>query len=118
MSRATIHRGDLYWVDWHPARGSEQARRRPALIVQTDAGNRQTKYPNTVIVAVTSAPARVPTHLEVVPSEENGLRNTSTIKCEQVLTISKERLDGYIGRLDAEIMQSVDEAIKRVFGLS
>jgi len=117
MSSHTIHRGDLFWADWHPVRGSEQSGRRPALVVQTDAGNHQTRYPNTIIAAVTTAQARVPTHIEVKPSEDNGLSSASTIKCEQLLTISKDRLDGYIGHLDTDLMQSVDDAIKLALGL-
>lgn len=38
-------RGESRWVDWSPGRGSEQVGRRPALVVQTDAANRNARYP-------------------------------------------------------------------------
>ena len=47
-------RGEIYWVNFSPARGTEQAGRRPALIVQNDRGNRFSPY--TVVVAISSAP--------------------------------------------------------------
>ncbi|MBW1753878.1 MAG: type II toxin-antitoxin system PemK/MazF family toxin [Deltaproteobacteria bacterium] len=31
-------RGEIWIVNWNPARGSEQADKRPALIVQNDIG--------------------------------------------------------------------------------
>jgi hypothetical protein len=33
-----MKRGDIYMVDFNPARGSEQAGYRPALIIQNDVG--------------------------------------------------------------------------------
>ena len=50
----TLKRGEIWWVDWSPGRGSEQQGVRPALIVQTDAANLNPKYPNTIVVAINS----------------------------------------------------------------
>jgi mRNA interferase MazF len=110
-------RGQLYWVEWEPGRGSEQQGRRPALIVQTDLGNRSPRYTNTIVVAVSTAAHDVPTHVMVEPSEANGLRRRSYILCEQLMTISKERLSEPIGELDAATMDRVDRALKRVLSL-
>ena len=32
-------RGEVWLVNWNPARGSEQAGKRPALVIQNDIGN-------------------------------------------------------------------------------
>jgi mRNA interferase MazF len=45
---ADIRRGDLYWIDWSPARGSEQAGLRPGLVVQNDVANAVSGYPVTM----------------------------------------------------------------------
>src|SRR5579862_7740433 len=90
-------RGQIYWVDWNPARGSEQAGRRPALVVQNDPFNRNTRYPNTIVVAVSTRGRDVPVHVMLEPTVENGLRERSYVKCEQVMTISKDRLEERIG---------------------
>jgi mRNA interferase MazF len=110
-------RGQLYWVEWEPGRGSEQQGRRPALIVQTDAGNRSQRYTNTIVVAVSTAAHNVPTHVTVEPSSANGLRRRSYVLCEQLMTLSKERLGDLIGELDAATMEHVDRALKRVLSL-
>ena len=105
-------RGDLYWVDWSPARGSEAAGRRPALVVQRNAGNAAQTYPNTVVVAVSSQGREVPFHVRVRPNRDNGLRGVSFVKCEQIFTISKERLGGRLGRLRNDELHRVDEGLR------
>lgn len=110
-------RGELYWVDWSPGRGSEAGGRRPALVVQRDAGNLARAYPNTVVVAVSSQGHEIPLHVRVRPTRENGLKNVSFVKCEQVFTLSKERLGARLGRLRADEMRQVGEALRLNLGL-
>lgn len=112
-----LQRGQIHWVDWNPARGSEQAGRRPALIVQNDPFNRNDRYPNTVVVAISTSGRAVLTHVVIEPSEENGLRERSYAKCEQLVTISKDRLQGLLGTADAVTMTQVDFALKRTLAL-
>jgi mRNA interferase MazF len=109
-----VQRGDIWVVDWSPGRGSEQAGMRPALIVQTDAANRNPHYPNTIVLTVSTKGREVPFHVSVAPSEENGLQEASFVKCEQILTISKERLICCVGRLENERLEMVAAAIRRV----
>jgi mRNA interferase MazF len=107
-----LRRGELYWVDWSPGRGSEAGGRRPALIVQRDAGNRAATYPNTVVVAVSSQGHEIPLHVRIRPTRENGLKNVSFVKCEQIFTISKDRLGARLGRLRADELAQVGEALR------
>jgi mRNA interferase MazF len=46
-----VERGQIYWVEFDPVRGSEQGGLCPALVVQNDVGNRYS--PTTVVVAIT-----------------------------------------------------------------
>jgi mRNA interferase MazF len=115
---SVVRRGEIYWVDWNPSRGSEQAGRRPALIVQTDIANQKPHYPLTVVVAVSTSGRPIPFHVEVEPTPDNGLSATSYLKCEQILTVSKDRLLGRIGEVDTAIMSQVEQAIKQVLSLS
>lgn len=82
-------RGEIWVVNWNPARGSEQAGRRPALIIQNDIGNE--KAPKTIVAAISSTVRKYPMNVEVRPPE-GGLKRASIIKTSQILTISKERL--------------------------
>ena len=117
MANREIVRGELWWVNWSPGRGSEQIGRRPALIVQTDAANRNPRYPNTIVVAVSTRGKDVPFHIGLEPSRQNGLSEPSFAKCEQVLTISKDRIEGRIGRVGRSDVQRVEAAIKLVLAL-
>ena len=110
-------RGELWWVDWSPGRGSEQAGRRPALVVQTDAANSNPRYPNTIVVAVSTRGREVPTHVRLEPTPANGLATLSYAKGEQVLTVCKARLVQKIGTLDEVAMGRVAEAVRLALDL-
>jgi mRNA interferase MazF len=110
-------RGELYWIDWSPGRGSEQTGRRPALIVQRDAANRNENYPNTIVVAVSTKGRPIPFHVELDATPETGLTERSWAKCEQVLTVSKERVKERIGAVDDVTRESVAAALKKVLDL-
>ena len=115
--RNDIRRGEIYWLDWTPARGSEQAGRRPALIVGSDAANRNERYPLTIVVAVSTAQRDILTHVVLEPDAENGLRERSAVKCEQLLTVSKDRMQAKIGQIDAASLRQVETALKRAMTL-
>ena len=102
-------RGEVWLVNWNPARGSEQAGRRPALVIQNDIGNE--KAATTIVVAISSTVRVYPMNVRVKPPE-GGLERPSIIKTSQILTISKERLEKRLGSLSQKRMDKVDGAIK------
>lgn len=107
-------RGEVWLLDWSPSRGSEQAGFRPALIVQTDAANSNPGYPNTIVLAISTKGKPVPFHVALQPSRSNGLAEASFVKCEQVLTVSKERLAKKLGTINEKEMQQVTQALRLV----
>jgi mRNA interferase MazF len=112
-------RGEIWYVDFDPARGSEQAGRRPALIIQNDAGNESARYPNTIVLAMSTKGRPVPFHVRIEPSATTGLRETTYIKCEQILTISKVRLLGRepVGRIRRPDLRRVEIAVMLSLGI-
>lgn len=117
INTVIIKRGDVYFADLSPVRGSEQGGQRPVLIVQNNVGN---KYSPTVIVAAITAKiakAKLPTHVEVEASKV-GLLKDSVILLEQVRTIDKSRLIQKLGQLDEQVMLAVNEALLVSLGLS
>lgn len=110
-------RGDIYYANLNPVVDSEQAGCRPVLIIQNDVGNR---YGRTVIVASLSTKsehkAKLPTHCYI----QNGdfLKEPSVVLLEQLRTIDKCRLNGYVGSLDKASMKEVDHALAVSVGLS
>ena len=102
-------RGEVWLVNWNPARGSEQAGWRPALVIQNDIGNE--KAPTTIVAAISSSVKVYPMNVPINPPE-GGLDQPSIIKTNQILTISKERLEKRLGRLSSNSMDDADRAIK------
>ena len=111
-----VKRGEIYYADLSPVVGSEQGGVRPVLIVQNDVGNRHS--PTVIAAAITSRreKAKLPTHIEVA-AQCCGLPKDSVILLEQIRTIDKRRLREHMGRLDAAMMNQVDNAIAVSFGL-
>ncbi|MCT4632115.1 MAG: type II toxin-antitoxin system PemK/MazF family toxin [Firmicutes bacterium] len=111
-----IKRGDVYFADLSPVRGSEQGGQRPVLIIQNNVGN---KYSPTVIVAAITAQiskSKLPTHIEIKAGKV-GLTKDSVILLEQVRTIDKQRLIQKIGKCNRELMKKVDKALALSVGL-
>lgn len=112
-----VQRGEIYWVDWNPARGSEQAGRRPALVIQENPASANPQYPLTIAVAISSQGRAIATHVPVEPTSGNGLSARSFVKCEQIQTVSKARLIQRIGMLEPEPLEQVGAALKKVLAL-
>ena len=103
-------KGDIYYADLSPVRGSEQGGIRPVLIIQNDIGN---KYSPTVIVAsITSRLDKhwLPTHV-FLRGQKYGLPQNSMILLEQVRTIDRHRLKKYAGHMGVNEMQLVEKAL-------
>ena len=112
--RDDLRRGELYWLDWSPGRGSEQTGKRPALIISTDASNSNPHYGLVITMIVsTKGKTHIPTHVELLPTPENGLRETSFAKAEQILTADKDRILGRIGQITEAEMQRVEIVLKK-----
>lgn len=107
-------RGEIWLLDWSPSRGSEQAGFRPALIIQTDAANSNPGYPNTIVLAISTKGKPVPFHVPLQPNSVNGLTEVSFVKCEQVLTVSKERLARKLGIIGEGELQQIKRAVRLV----
>ncbi len=111
-----IRKGEIYFADLSPVVGSEQGGVRPVLVVQNDVGNKFS--PTVIVAAVTSRRGkhRLPTHVDI-RAEGNGLSRDSIVLLEQLRTIDKQRLREYIGEVDSEVRDSVDEALGISLGI-
>jgi len=102
-------------VDFNPARGSEQQGIRPALVISNDRSNQAS--PVIIVAALTT---RIPDRLypwtvylpQGQPMDREGL-----VLCNQVLTVSKERLERYRATLTPAQMQQVRTALMISLGL-
>jgi mRNA interferase MazF len=107
-------RGEIYETNFHPSRGSEQAGIRPALIVQNDIGNSASS--TTIVAAITSkAPKKLYPFEVALP--DDALPKPSWVKCDQLLTVDKDRLGRLMGVLSSDLMREVDDALTHSLGI-
>ncbi|MEJ1933096.1 type II toxin-antitoxin system PemK/MazF family toxin, partial [Nostoc sp. NIES-2111] len=85
-----VSRGEVWLVDLNPVRGHEQAGKRPGLIISVDLFN-QSPSGLIIVLPITSKDKGIPFHVEINPPE-GGIKVQSFIKCEDVRSISVERL--------------------------
>lgn len=103
-------RGDIYYADLSPVRGSEQGGIRPVLIIQNDVGNKHS--PTTIVACLTTKCAvkhKLPTH--IVLSKDCGLPKDSMALLEQIRTVDKSRLSNKIGRVSEEDMRRIEKGL-------
>ena len=108
-------RGELYWVDWSPGRGTEIIGTRPALIIQNDIGNEVS--PTTIVASCSTAMEKPFPFLVPVTSRESGLPKDCNINLATIMTIEKSRLGDRCGELSKEKMDEVDKALQISLGL-
>jgi len=106
-----MRRGDVYWVNLDPVIGAEVGRRRPAVVVQNEAANRSSS--TVTVIPLTSSIDRVYPFQALVAAGEGGLSRQSKALCEQVRTLSRNRLTDRLGRLPNERMDQIREALDR-----
>jgi mRNA interferase MazF len=104
-------RGEVWWVGFGPSTGGEIRKRRPAIVVSNDAANQHLN--RLQVVPITGSVGRL------FPSEAyvtlDGERRKAM--ADQLATVSKERLGGRLGRLDAADLRGVERAIRVQLGL-
>jgi len=123
-----VRRGEIYWAEFDPVKGSEQGGLRPALIVQNDRGNESS--PTTIVAAMTRRiPHSAYPFVVVVTPDRSGLSDVAAVNCAQLTTVqqagpeSRLRPPGGestvrpIGRLDGLSMDAVNAALRYNLGL-
>jgi mRNA interferase MazF len=116
---ADPNRGEIWLTDLGTGRGHEQAGQRPALVVSDDAFNAGLAG-LVMVVPLTSKVKKsknIPAHIPVDPPE-GGLKTPSVILCDQVRTVSKDRLvKTPWGVVSPATLASVDAALRTLLGL-
>jgi mRNA interferase MazF len=110
-----MRRGEVRVVDFDPARGSEAAKRRPAVIVSNDQANRtarQLRRGMLTVVPVTSNVQRVHPFQVLLPAGTAGLKADSKAHAEQVRAVAIGRIGELLGEVPASIMASIAQALR------
>jgi mRNA interferase MazF len=110
-----MRRGDVYWVDLEPAKGSEANKTRPAVIVSNDAANRAAEHAGrgvVTVVPITSNIARVFPFQVLLTGTDCGLAADSKAQAEQVRAIAADRLGRRIGQVPKSVLRQLDDALR------
>lgn len=111
MSDSGPARGEIWWVDLDPTRGSETAKTRPVVVVSSDAVSR---LPVRLVVPLTEwkdKHADAIWRLSVEPSSINGLAKRSAADALQIRCVSLERFRERMGVLEAGLLAEIAAAI-------
>jgi mRNA interferase MazF len=100
----------VWLVDFGDPVGREQSGRRPAVIVSADPLN-ESRAGVVVVVPITTADRGLPSHVEI-DRGSSGLDEVSYAKCEDVKSVSEQRLIGRLGSVNDEVMFQAARALR------
>jgi len=104
----------IFLASLDPTKGSEQAGRRPVLVISRERVNELLPVVNVIPLTSRKSPSRVIYPNEVLlPAGVAGLKVDSIALCYQIRTLDKSRLEQDLGELDdASLRQKILEAIR------
>jgi mRNA interferase MazF len=112
-----IQRGDIFWVNFSPGKGSEPMGRRPGLVIQSNALN-ESKINTVIMLAITSTlkfgdlPGNV-----VLKKGEANIPSKCVINVTQIKSVDMASLTEKIGTLSSQKMEEVAKGLKLVTDL-
>jgi mRNA interferase MazF len=102
-----MNQGDIYWYLFHPP-----DKRRPIVILTRDSA---ISYLTALTIApITTTIRAIPS--EVVLTEEDGLLTDCAANCDNLQTIPKAKLGGFITHLSPLKLQELREAVMFALG--
>lgn len=107
-----VTRGDIFYIagpETHT--GCEQKGARPGIIVSNNTGNRHSEVAEVVYMTGKRKKA-LPTHVKITSAQYESIA-----LCEQITTVSKHRMEKYIGHVSGKEQEQIDQALKISLGL-
>lgn len=107
-----MRRGDLVTI----ATSGDYGKPRPAVIIQSDLFS---ATGSVVVLLVSGTPADIPLfRLTTEPTAENGLRKTSQIMIDKIMTVRREKVGPVFGRMSEDEMLQVTRALAVFLGIA
>lgn len=102
-----IRRGEIFYIarGGGATNGSEQFADRPAVVVSNDENNKHSGVIE-VVYMTTQPKTDLPTHVTI-----RSTGRLSTVLCEQVSSVSTDRVNNYIGQVSEQEMKNIDIAL-------
>lgn len=100
-----MRRGDVVTI----ALQGDYGKPRPALVIQSDLF---AAHPSVTVLPITSELRETPLfRIDVMPTEENGLRSASQIMVDKAQTVPVHKIGQSVGRLDEAALLAVNRAL-------
>jgi mRNA interferase MazF len=111
-----MQRGDVFWFEPDPVLGSEQAGRRPAIVLTRDAVN--STSPVIIVVPMTTYRGQnlYPSDV-LIQAPEGGLTQDSVALGLQLRAIDRRRLGQRLGRVRGATLHQIEQAILQVLDI-
>jgi mRNA interferase MazF len=108
-------RGEHWLVDFGEPIGREQAGIRPAVVISADDLNRS-RAGVLIVVPCTTRYRNLPSHVELDPTN-SGLNEMTYAKCEDVKSISEQRLVARLGMISLVELFEIARALRFLMDL-
>jgi mRNA interferase MazF len=109
----TPRKWDVAWAGLDPARGREQAGRRPVLVLCNDRISALISLATVLPITTRKKGRRVYPSEVMLPAGYAGLPAESLILCHQIRTVAAERMAPSMGRVEEPgLRQAVDKALR------
>lgn len=104
-----VKRGEIWQVNFNPAKGSEIQKQRPAVVISSDA---LLLHPVRLVVPLTGWAKTYENRIWIIPIEptiQNGLEKKSAADTAQTraMTISSQRFIKRLGVLESEVLEEI-----------
>ena len=106
-----IERGEIWWINLDPTRGSEIRKQRPCVVLSANPINRWRATP--VVVPLSASPDDAPPVVVAIPSA--GPDSVAVV--DQIRAVDRSRFVSRKGKLSAADLSVLEIAIKRVLEL-
>lgn len=108
-------RGEIYLADLNPGFGREIHKKRPVLIISTNALNKT--LPTVVVIPYSSIVPQFVGLDVVIFLSRRGLDKKSALIVNQIRSVDKVRLGKKIGKITKAKLLEVEESLKIVLGI-
>ena len=115
-----IRRGDVV-LTFYPYSSDIGGKRRPTLVVQCDRDNMRMRSTVVAQISTNVRRANEPTHLLLRKASPEGqaagILHDSVVSCNNLATITDERIEKVVGRLPPAVMARIDACLKAALDL-
>jgi mRNA interferase MazF len=111
----SARRGEVWLIDFGNPVGREQSGSRPAVVVSADSLN-DSPAGVVVVVPITTTHRGLQSHVEI-DQGSSGLDEVSYAKCEDVKSVSEQRMIARLGTVGDDVMFQAARALRFLLDL-